>query len=103
MKAKVRTTGSMSEEQLNAADPTESWPIEELKAAIKEGDDSGESSITSAEEFRRALAHQESQSLEPLNDDEDYIQSLIAKASDSWASVDDPDKWLQDLRGGYDA
>ena len=35
---------------------TSDWPKEELKAAIKEGDESGDSGISSLEGYRKAFA-----------------------------------------------
>lgn len=34
--------------------------------------------------------------------DEDYLNSLIKKSSNKWKDID-ADKWLNELRGGYDA
>jgi hypothetical protein len=35
--------------------------------------------------------------------DETYLKSLRDKAKKSWLGTIDPDKWLNELRGGYDA
>lgn len=55
MKLKIKTIQSKQQEVI---DPTDDWPKEALRAAIKEGDESGDPGITSLSDYQKWLAKQ---------------------------------------------
>jgi len=61
----------------------------------------GKQSVSSGEFDKSSLKFIEMIPYSPKFD-EDYLNTLIKKSSNKWKDVD-ADKWLNDLRGGYDA